>query len=154
MYTSVLPVCIYVHNMPMLPIVARRGVRSSWNWSFRWLWAVKWVLGTKSWSFVRAASVLNLWTISPAHPFNVCWCVSVLCVYVYSFAWELVYVSMVHVCGDYLGCQSLSFTSFESLYLGHHFINQTSWSISFQDFSFSASHLAIGKMGWRMNPTS
>lgn len=29
------------------------------NWSYRWLCATKWVLGTKSWSSARAVSTLD-----------------------------------------------------------------------------------------------
>lgn len=35
-----------------------------WNRSYRWLWAPTWVLGTKSESSARVASVLNCWAVS------------------------------------------------------------------------------------------
>lgn len=108
---------------------------------------------TKSWSFARAVSVLNPWTISSAHPFNVCWCVCVVCIWIFICMGTCVYEYGACICRseENLGCQSSPSTSFESLYLNYHCINQTSWSISFQDFSVSASHLAVDTKGWGMN---
>jgi hypothetical protein len=42
------------------------GTRSPLNWSFRWLWAVRWMLGIELRSSGRAASTLTCWAISPA----------------------------------------------------------------------------------------
>ena len=38
-----------------------------WNWSYRQLWAIMWVLGNCLWSFAGAASAQNVWPASPAH---------------------------------------------------------------------------------------
>lgn len=63
--TSVYQVCVC-----LVPMEARRGYWIPWDWNYRWLWAVMWVLGVGFGSFTKATSALNCWTISPA-PQNV-----------------------------------------------------------------------------------
>ena len=41
-----------------------RSEEVTWDYSYRWLGATKWVLGTELGTFERAASALNHWTIS------------------------------------------------------------------------------------------
>lgn len=59
--------CEFMCTMCMKePTEVRRGRWIPWNWSYRLLWAVMWVLGTKFRAFARAVSDLNCWVISLA----------------------------------------------------------------------------------------
>jgi hypothetical protein len=40
--------------------------RGPWNWRYRWLLAITWMLGTKSESFGTVPSALNVWGAKPA----------------------------------------------------------------------------------------
>lgn len=50
----------------LVPAVARRGGHISWNWSYKWLWAIPWVLETKTRSSARASGTLYHGAISRA----------------------------------------------------------------------------------------
>jgi hypothetical protein len=75
-----LPACMYydyvyilhsiycIYYVYVVSMKARRGHQILWNWSHRWLWTTKWVLRTKLRFCARAASTLNHWAMSPAHP--------------------------------------------------------------------------------------
>lgn len=43
-----------------------KDIRFLWDWSYRWLSADMWLLGTKPYSSTRVASTLNCCIISPA----------------------------------------------------------------------------------------
>ena len=53
------------HNTTCMPGACRgqKRVLDSWAWSFRWLWAATWVLGT--WLSGKAARTLNCWANAP-----------------------------------------------------------------------------------------
>jgi hypothetical protein len=61
---SILPAYMYVHHMHAWCLKRPEGHQISW--SYRWLWATMWVLGSKPGSSARAASSLKHWVISPA----------------------------------------------------------------------------------------
>ena len=65
MCMSGLPVYRYVHYL-CVPVGGRREHWIPWNWSYRWVWAVVWVLGTESGPSARAESTHDSWAISPA----------------------------------------------------------------------------------------
>lgn len=61
-----LHVCLFTMCAWYLWREARKGCQILWNCSYRQLWASVWVLGAKSCSSARTASILNHWTISSA----------------------------------------------------------------------------------------
>jgi hypothetical protein len=63
-FTYVFPACMPVHHMHAMPAQARRGHQISQKWSYRWLWANRWLLGTKARSFATATNTSNHWAIS------------------------------------------------------------------------------------------
>lgn len=47
----------------------RKGCQTLWEWSYRWLRSIMWLLGTELGSSLRAATVLNQWALCLVH----CW---------------------------------------------------------------------------------
>lgn len=47
----------------------RKGCQTLWEWSYRWLRSIMWLLGTELGSSLRAASVLNQWALCLVY----CW---------------------------------------------------------------------------------
>jgi hypothetical protein len=60
-HMNILPACVC-----LMPREIRGGHQMPWNWSYRWLWAATWVLGTEPKSSAAVASEVNHWAISPA----------------------------------------------------------------------------------------
>lgn len=57
MYVNVLLACLYAHHVYVWWLGEAKGRHwIPWTWSYRWLGAVKWLLGKESRSFSR---VLN-----------------------------------------------------------------------------------------------
>jgi hypothetical protein len=59
-------VCVSVYELCMwmgVPTDARNGI--SWSWSYRWLVSVVWLLGSESWTSIRAVFDPNHWAIEP-----------------------------------------------------------------------------------------
>lgn len=57
-------ICVCAPSMSLVPVEARRGLHSSWNWSHRWLQAAMFVLASKTRSSARRASAISHWVIS------------------------------------------------------------------------------------------
>lgn len=57
-------VCIYTHTW-----CHGKGCQTLWEWSYRWLRSIMWLLGTELGSSLRAATVLNQWALRLVH----CW---------------------------------------------------------------------------------
>lgn len=66
MYMNVLPICL---NLPQRPFGfsqrPKEGIRSPWNWSYRWSHTATWVLGSEIRFSVGALSTPNCWAICP-----------------------------------------------------------------------------------------
>lgn len=78
--------------------------------SYRWLWTTMWVLGTKSESFARAASVCNFWAISPV-PFLrifICNCVRMHAVLTEASRWQMLWRSYRKLWTALLWCWKLN----------------------------------------------
>ena len=126
----------------------------SWNWSYRQLWAVMWMLGIEPRSFRRAVSALNLWAISPvptSHslPLRVLFCLSFfesshnLLYYAYFptlICYSLFYLSLSPPSLSY----SLSLSSFSDRYLGQWWLENaclTRWGRTSSEYvSTEMSH--------------
>lgn len=58
MSMGVLPTFVWAPCASQMPTKSRRGCCIPWNWSYRWLWVILWVLGIKLVSLSRATSAL------------------------------------------------------------------------------------------------
>lgn len=57
--------CLYFCKFTCIYIQGRRkSYQIPWTWSYRWLLATMWLLGTKPGSFAGTASALNHWNPS------------------------------------------------------------------------------------------
>lgn len=83
MCLSVLLACMFVYHMYAVSEEARKGHYVPQNLSYRWLLVAMWELGTKCWSFERAACALNCRAIFPVLRFPL-----KICMYIY-WGWEL-----------------------------------------------------------------
>lgn len=63
MCMGVLPECMAVHHVDIVPTKVRRGWLIPWNWRCRQLWATTWVLGITPGFSERAGSALNPCTV-------------------------------------------------------------------------------------------
>lgn len=64
MYISILPACVCILPVCFLSMEARRRLWVPWDWSYRWLQAILWVLKTEPSSSAKATKTLNLWAKS------------------------------------------------------------------------------------------
>lgn len=61
-----LSVCVSVYHIQTVAEEVRRRHQIPWAWSYKWLWATMWVLGTEPESFTRETSALSSWARSLA----------------------------------------------------------------------------------------
>lgn len=67
LYVGVLLAYVCVHEcVYLIPTEPRTGYWVFWDWSYRWLWIILWVLEIELQSSGREASALNYGTISLA----------------------------------------------------------------------------------------
>lgn len=64
-YALLLKNICFILCMSIGPVEFRREHQISWNWSYRWSSATKWMLSAKLRSSTVADSALNLWGITP-----------------------------------------------------------------------------------------
>lgn len=57
---------VYILWLCLVFTEAKRGHLNPWDWSYRQLWVLEWVLGIEPGSSRKATSALNQWIISPA----------------------------------------------------------------------------------------